>query len=63
MWKLLTGTPWKTTRSMREEFGPLPAEVYAEELSRYSDLELIDRGDEILTELRSRRAQMTQHAA
>lgn len=63
LYERLTGTPWTTVRSAAAEFGPPPGAIYADELSAYSDLDLVLHGDEILAELRSRRAQTTQHAA
>lgn len=40
LWKLLTGKPWTTTRSMAAEFGPTLASRYPE-LADYSDVELM----------------------
>lgn len=46
----------KTTRSMRDEFGPLPAERWPE-LATYSDAELIRRPlAEIVAEIETLRA-------
>jgi hypothetical protein len=58
VWKLVTGRPWTTTtRSATAEYGPPPGAVYAFELSRYTDAELIamDR-DQVLREVRACRA-------
>jgi hypothetical protein len=52
LYERLTGRPWTTTRTMSVEFGPPPGAIYAVELSRYTDAELIKFGDEIVSRLR-----------
>ena len=52
LYEVVTGTPWTTGRSMAAEFGPTLATRHPE-LSLYSDRDLVTRGDEILTEIRS----------
>lgn len=60
LWKLLTGKPYTTTRSMTEEFGPPPATRYPELLD-YTDEELMRRDrDELLAEIRARRATLNR---
>lgn len=52
----------KTVRSMRAEFGPLPAERWPE-LARYSDAELMARDlREIVAEIEARRAEARRRA-
>lgn len=41
IYEMATGRPWLTVRSMRDEFGPPPAEHFAAELAGLSDGELI----------------------
>lgn len=41
LYELVTGTPWTTTRSAAEEFGPTVATRYAAELVTLTDDELI----------------------
>lgn len=56
LYELLTGRPYITTRSMVDEFGPPPAVRYPELLD-YTDEELMRRDrDELLAEIRARRA-------
>jgi hypothetical protein len=57
LYEMVTGNPWTTTTSATEQFGPPPGAVYAAELSRYTDAELIaaDR-DELLASFRRRDA-------
>lgn len=64
LYELLTGQPWTTTRSAAAEFGPPPGAVYAVELSRYTDAELIamDR-DQVLAEVRAYRAAVARTIA
>lgn len=53
---------WTRTRSMRDEFGPLPAERWPE-LATYSDAELIRRPlAEIIREIEARRAEARRRA-
>lgn len=60
LWKLLTGKPYTTTRSMAAEFGPPPAAAYPELLD-YTDEELINRDiREIMAEIRARRAALNR---
>lgn len=52
----------KTVRSMRDEFGPLPAERWPE-LADYTDEELINRPlAEIVAEIEARRAEARRRA-
>ena len=60
LYEALTGTPWTTTRSMSAEFGPLPATRYADELAAFTDAELVERGPEILAQLRELQALVEQ---
>lgn len=53
LYQTLTGRPWTTTRSCAAEFGPPPGARYADQLSAYSDAELIVHGDRILARLRA----------
>lgn len=60
LWKLLTGKPYTTTRSMAAEFGPTLASRYPELLD-YTDEELIHRDrDELLAEIEARRAALAR---
>jgi len=60
LWELLTGTSYYTVRSASVEFGPTPATAYPELLD-YTDAELMRRDrDEILAEIRQRRAALAR---
>ncbi|GIJ66234.1 hypothetical protein Voc01_011510 [Virgisporangium ochraceum] len=41
LFRAVTGRPWVTVRSMRDEFGPPPAEHFAGELAGLGDDELL----------------------
>ena len=55
---------WKTVRSAAQEFGPPPGAVYAIELARYTDAELIEMDrDDVLREVREYRAAVARMVA
>jgi hypothetical protein len=41
LWEMVTGRPYRTVRSMAQEFGPPPAVVHAERLAQFTDAELM----------------------
>ena len=62
LFELLTGTPYRTVRSMAAEYGPTLATRYPE-LAQRSDHELITRDlQEVVAEIEARRSQSSTEA-
>ncbi len=60
VYEMVTGKPWRTVRSAAAEFGPSAGAVYAAELSRYSDAELLAYGEEILAAVKAGRGRSSR---
>lgn len=62
LYERLTGRPWTTGRRLSTDeavlsrYGQPPAIRYREQLAAYTDTELVERGPEILAELREQEA-------
>lgn len=55
LYERITGTPWTTTVQASRDGVRLAGAVYRDELSRYTDAELLRRGDEIVARARAAR--------